>query len=223
MNKPKPMKAAKPGRRKSPKLAPIDWHEYANDAVLNGNMSTLFHRPPTEDPSAYASPEALVEIEKRTKPAPESPKPAAGGKPTVVMLPTVTEGPGPAVGTERLRRAKPIRKLQDALTLAGQVLYQAMYGAVEGSAAVECAKGYRQLAAETHLDKDTVRDLIADFKAKGMVREIGGYNPDTRSPKTYEVLSGQAILKMWREAGLEFVTSGRQRPEFCSAQGQIYR
>ena len=66
---------------------------------------------------------------------------------------------------------------------------------------VECAKGYRQLAAETHLDKDTVRDLIADFKAKGMVREIGGYNPDTRSPKTYEVLSSQAILKMWREAG----------------------
>jgi len=33
--------------------------------VLNGNMSTLFQRPPTEDPSAYASPEALVEIEKR--------------------------------------------------------------------------------------------------------------------------------------------------------------
>jgi hypothetical protein len=223
MNKPKPMKAAKPSRRKSPKLAPIDWHEYANDAVLNGNMSTLFHRPPTEDPSAYASPEALVEIGKRTKLTPEAPKPVGGGKPTVVMLPTVTEGPGPAVGTEKLRRAKPIRKLQDALTLAGQVLYQAMYGTAEAGEPVECAKGYRQLAAETHLDKDTVRDLIADFKAKGMVREIGGYNPDTRSPKTYEVLSGQAILKMWRDAGLEFVTSGRQRPEFCNAQGQIYR
>ena len=57
----------KPNRRKpaSQKLEPIDWKEYANDAVLNGNMSTLFHRPATEDPSAYASPEALLEIEKR--------------------------------------------------------------------------------------------------------------------------------------------------------------
>lgn len=215
MNKPKAMKEApKQSRRKSGKLAPIDWHEYANDAVLNGNMSTLFHRPPNEDPTAYASPEALVEIEKRTRLPVEAPKPTAGGKPTVVVLPTV--------GPDAARKAKPLRKIQDALTLAGQVLYQAMYGSPEGAAPVECAKGYRQLAAETHLDKDTVRDLIADFKAKGMLREIGGYNPDTRSPKTYEVLSSQAILQMWREAGLAFVTSGRQRPEFCSAQGQPF-
>jgi hypothetical protein len=223
MNNPKAMKAPKPSRRKSGKLAPIDWHEYANDAVLNGNMSTLFHRPANEDPSAYASPEALVEIEKRAKLTPEGAKPPAGAKPTVVSLPTVPANPPPAAVPENTRKVKPLRKVQDALTLAGQVLYQAMYGAAEGTKPVACAKGYRQLAAETHLDKDTVRDLIADFKAKGMVREIGGYNPDTRSPKTYEVLSSQAILKMWREAGLAFVTSGRQRPEFCSAQGQPYR
>ena len=61
------MKPEKPNRRKTSvnKLEPIDWHGFANDAVLNGNMSTLYRRPPTEDPSAYASPEALVEIEKR--------------------------------------------------------------------------------------------------------------------------------------------------------------
>ncbi len=223
MNKTKPVNEPKSNRRKAPKLAPIDWHEYANDAVLNGNMSTLFHRPPNEDPTAYASPEALVEIGKRTRPGAEGSKPAAGAKPTVVTLPTVPVPSEPAAAPEKLRKAKPIRKVQDALTLAGQVLYQAMYGASEGTTPVACAKGYRQLAAETHLDKDTVRDLIADFKAKGMVREIGGYNPDTRSPKTYEVLSSQEILQMWRDAGLEFVTSGRQRPEFCSAQGQPYR
>jgi len=65
MSDPRPMNPPKPNRRSANKLEPIDWHEYANDAVLNGNMSTLFQRPPTEDPSAYASPEALVEIEKR--------------------------------------------------------------------------------------------------------------------------------------------------------------
>src|SRR5664279_780926 len=61
------MSTLKQSRRKSgpEKLEPIDWHEYANDAVLNGNMSTLYHRPPSEDPTAYASPEALLEIEKR--------------------------------------------------------------------------------------------------------------------------------------------------------------
>ena len=53
-----------------------------------------------------------------------------------------------------------------------------------------------------------------------MVREIGSYNPDTRSSKTYEVLSRPAILQMWRDAGILFVTAGRQRPEFCTAQGQ---
>ncbi|MCU1339647.1 MAG: hypothetical protein JWO19_5228, partial [Bryobacterales bacterium] len=61
------MKPPKQSRRKpsASKLEPIDWREFANDAVLNGNMSTLYRRPPTEDPSAYASAEAMIEIEKR--------------------------------------------------------------------------------------------------------------------------------------------------------------
>jgi len=203
----------KPNRRKpdTKKLDPIDWREYANDAVLNGNMSTLFHRPPTEDPTAYASPEALLEIEKRTG-RPVGSAPAAG------ILPALEP-----VTLDKPRKVKPIRKIQDALTLAGQVLYQAMYGPGEDSAPRQCAKGYRQLAAETHLDKDTVRDLIADFKEKGILREIGGYNPDTRSSKTYEVLSGPAVIELWKEAGFSFVTAGRQRPEFCTPQGQVYR
>ena len=229
----------KPNRRKQDarKLEPIDWHEFANDAVLNGNMSTLFHRPPTEDPTAYASPEALVEIGKRTGRAPGAP-PTAGAEPTVSAPPSAGAQPAaaqpaaaepaatlrtvptiPIAGPEKPRKVKPIRKLQDALTLAGQVLYQAMYGGGEGSGPRECAKGYRQLAAETHLDKDTVRDLIADFKARGILREIGTYNADTRSSKTYEVLSGSAIVQKWRDSGLCYVTSGRQRPEFCTAQG----
>jgi hypothetical protein len=64
------MNAPKQSRRKNgaKKLEPIDWHEFANDAVLNGNMSTLYQRPASEDPTAYASPEALVEIEKRGRP-----------------------------------------------------------------------------------------------------------------------------------------------------------
>jgi hypothetical protein len=118
------------------------------------------------------------------------------------------------------KKVKPIRDVHDALTLAGRILYKAMYGPPEGTDARHCAKGYRQLARETHLDKDTVRDLIAEFKDKGIVREIATYDPDTRSSKTYEVQSSQAILDLWREAGLFFVTSGRQRPEFCTAQGQ---
>ena len=206
MNKTPP---TKPNRRKpaSQKLAPIDWHEYANDAVLNGNMSTLFHRPATEDPSAYASPEALLEIEKRApKPASVTPPPPVRPLPVPVAV----------VG----KKIKPLRTIQDALTLAGQILYQAMYGVPEDAGPRACAKGYRQLAAETHLDKDTVRDLIADFKAKGMLREIGSYNPDTRTSKTYEVLAPSAILEMWRDAGILYVTAGRQRPEFCTAQGQ---
>ena len=237
-----PSPPTKPNRRKpgANKLEPIDWHEYANDAVLNGNMSTLFHRPPTEDPSAYASPEALVEIEKRATRV----DPAAAGKVGDVRAnapaaqPATPQGsPAPApkdtpkaadlhlvpiTGQPALkgRKIKPLRNVQDALTLAGQILYQAMYGTTDGTAVRLCAKGYRQLAAETHLDKDTVRDLIVEFKSKGMVREVGSYNPDTRSSKTYEVLSGPAILERWREAGILFVTSGRQRPEFCTAQGQ---
>ena len=238
MSNPMPNPPTKPNRRKpgANKLEPIDWHEYANDAVLNGNMSTLFHRPPTEDPSAYASPEALLEIEKRLSGQSAVAPPATGGvsqetvavEPTVgtkvdaadpvVAIPAATHASWPAA--LKSKKIKPLRNVQDALTLAGQVLYQAMYGVADGTAARLCAKGYRQLAAETHLDKDTVRDLIAEFKSKGMVREVGSYNPDTRSSKTYEVLSGPAILQMWREAGILFVTSGRQRPEFCTAQGQ---
>jgi hypothetical protein len=245
MSNPMPNPPTKPNRRKpgANKLEPIDWHEYANDAVLNGNMSTLFHRPPTEDPSAYASPEALLEIEKRAVRvdpgkrvnAPVAP-PSTGGvlQETVAVEPTVgtkidASDPIAAIPAAtnasfpvslKSKKVKPLRNVQDALTLAGQILYQAMYGVADGTAARLCAKGYRQLAAETHLDKDTVRDLIVEFKSKGMVREVGSYNPDTRSSKTYEVLSGPAILQMWREAGILFVSSGRQRPEFCTAQGQ---
>ncbi len=279
------MSDAKPNRRKSAarKLEPIDWHEFANDAVLNGNMSTLFHRPPTEDPTTYASSEALLEIEKRSSrptaglepsvesfeatdltativssqptmgptpavnpppitrqpisapvslpPAVDTP-PVLGPRPTVDLVsasafpqPTLTSKPpvysGPTVGSKR--KIKPIRDVQDALTLAGQVLYKTMYGAPDGARSKSCSKGYRQLAAESHLDKDTVRDLIADFKEKGMVREIGTYNPDTRSSKTYEVLSYKAILQLWRDAGIHFVTTGRQRPEFCTADGDPVR
>lgn len=246
MSDPRPMNPPKPNRRKpgANKLEPIDWHEYANDAVLNGNMSTLFQRPPTEDPSAYASPEALVEIEKRATrvghaPAsgrlsggltgetacPTTPTPTDGAEPVEGSLPA--EGTSPTVGTKltvvplegKSKKVKPIRDVYDALTLAGRILYKAMYGPPEGTEARHCAKGYRQLARETHLDKDTVRDLIAEFKDKGIVREIATYDPDTRSSKTYEVQSNQAILERWREAGILFVTSGRQRPEFCTAQG----
>jgi hypothetical protein len=230
MSDPRPMNPPKPNRRSANKLEPIDWHEYANDAVLNGNMSTLFQRPPTEDPSTYASPEALVEIEKRTTYrlaaglTGEIACPAEGASPTVgtklTVVPSGTDDRFSSSVIEKGKKVKPIRDVHDALTLAGRILYKAMYGPPEGTEARHCAKGYRQLAAETHLDKDTVRDLIAEFKGKGIVREIATYDPDTRSSKTYEVQSNQAILERWREAGLFFVTSGRQRPEFCTAQGQ---
>ena len=123
------------------------------------------------------------------------------------------------MGLEKSKKVKPIRDVHDALTLAGRILYKAMYGLPEGTEARQCAKGYRQLAAETHLDKDTIRDLIAEFKSKGIVREIATYDPDTRSSKTYEVQSSQAILARWRGDGVFYVTSGRQRPEFCTAWG----
>jgi hypothetical protein len=226
MPEPTPMHPSKPRRKAGAhRLDPIDWREFANDAVLNGNMSTLFHRPPAEDPSAYASPEALVEIEKRARVA-VPPAPAVSVEPPAAVEPTLSSGPSvglkPVVPGKLAAKVKPLRDIYDALTLAGQVLYQAMYGPPDGTAAArQCAKGYRQLAAETHLDKDTVRDLIVEFKAKGIVRQIGSYNPDTRSSKTYEVLSGPAILEQWRQVGYYFVTSGRQRPEFCTAQGEI--
>src|ERR1035438_5901524 len=276
------------------RLEPIDWHEFANDAVLNGNMSTLYNRPPTEDSTAYASPEALVEIEKRVGRPVEGAVvvgfdaavshvvniPTVGGVPTVgteticggteqeslapslsivpadiptvCAIPTVglkhtvgaeqespapslavlptdaptvgaepTVGIKPTVGMDGKRRVKPIRDVQDALTLAGHVLYKAMYGAPDGAKSKSCTKGYRQLAAETYLDKDTVRDLISEFKDKGIARETSTYDPDTRSAKTYEVLSYKAILQIWRDVGIVFVTTGRKRPLFCTAQGEL--
>src|ERR1041384_5715726 len=114
------MTTAKQSRRKPSvrKLEPIDWHEFANDAVLNGNMSTLFQRPAAEDPSAYASPEALVEIEKRGvrpggagsviefgTPAP-SDRPTVGQEPTVCPEPTV--GAEATVGTEHTVGPNPV-------------------------------------------------------------------------------------------------------------------
>jgi hypothetical protein len=146
-------------------------------------------------------------------------KPTVGMKLIVGIEPTV--GQEPTVGMEVKRRAKPIRDVQDALTLAGQVLYKAMFGPPDGAKSKSCTKGYRQLAAETHLDKDTVRDLICELKDKGIVRETETYDPDTRSAKTYEVLSYKAILQIWRDAGLLFVTAGRRRPAFCTAQGEL--
>jgi hypothetical protein len=267
------MKTANPNRRKSAnKLEPIDWREYANDAVLKGNMSTLFQRPAAEDASAYASDEAMVEIGKRTRAAgpPVGGKPAVGVAPTVgtqppggtgvapaVSLPTGSNGPTvviePAAGlqpTEGMdasaapsgaveavptegvtptagrpptvgRRIRPIRGVEDALTLAGQVLYRAMYGPPGRGESRTCAKGYRGLAAETYLDKDTIRDLIAELKGKGILRETGTYNPDTRSSKTYEVLSSESAVALWRAAGIDFVTVGRQRPAFCRQDGVL--
>jgi hypothetical protein len=170
MPNPRPTNPPKPRRKTGAhKLEPIDWHEFANDAVLNGNMSTLFHRPPTEDPSAYASPEALVEIEKRAQRAvtspPEPPASAEAAAPTVGIQPAASAQPVlvPVEEPGKSRKVKPIRAVNDALTLAGQALYQAMYG-TEGAEARHCTKGYRQLAAESGLDKDTVRDLIVEFK-----------------------------------------------------------
>jgi hypothetical protein len=341
------MSTRKQSRRKGGpnKLEPIDWHEFANDAVLNGNMSTLYRRPDTEDPTAYASAEALVEIEKRSNrssqgaipvdsDAPITPtagttpavstEPTAGTTPTVGTEPTVgtmpavgaepTVGITPAVSTEATvgveppvvpsstptvgqaptagppptiestptvgmepaeiaeplqdpdrvaptmgigptvgpavpnvpavsittkptvgiqqapgfaptvgpvrKKVRPLRDVQDALTLAGQILYKVMYGMPDDGRSKSCSKGYRQLAAEAHLDKDTVRDLICEFKEKGIVCQVGTYDPDTRSAKTYEVLSERSILQIWRDAGLSFVTTGRNRPAFCNALGE---
>jgi hypothetical protein len=286
------MNPKKQSRRKgvANKLEPIDWREFANDAVLNGNMSTLYRRPPAEDASAYASPEAMIEIEKRVKDTgpvearrgpgepyvptagstpishvsiPVGTEPTEGMVPTVSPEPTVglmpagptsapalnvavlqlptaplkptvglrqavgstrpnesapTEGFVPTVGLNKNKKVKPIRTVQDAITLAGQVLYKAMLGAGDAPR-TSCTKGYRQLAAETHLDKDTVRDLIVEFKQKGILHETATYDPDTRLSKTYEVLAPQAVLQAWRESGVLFVTAGRQRPLFCSAAG----
>jgi hypothetical protein len=240
------MNEKKPNRRKTSaqKLEPIDWREFANDAVLKGNMSTLYRRPADEDPTAYASPEALVEIEKRigrslppdstptvgllppeAAPSTVGTLPTEGLPPTVGPIPVVSDsrptvGSIPTVGPSGRRKVKAIRDVHDALTLAGQVLYKAMFGSPDGAPSRSCTKGYRQLAAETHLDKDTVRDLIAEFKEKGILRETATYNPDTRSAKTYEVFSHEAVLRTWRDAGLHFVTAGRQRPMFCTATGE---
>ncbi len=293
-------KKQSPRKTKANKLEPIDWREFANDAVLNGNMSTLYRRPPSEDPSAYASPEAMLEIEKRvSRPAPDSepteaiepanrqiptvgveptvalkfqdrtvlavglvpavgatptagvkpagltkptggPQPTAGtpnkAQPTEATTPTLgisstveseptassfpTAGLEPTVGLKTNKKIKPIRTIHDALTLAGQVLYTAMLGSPD-AARTTCTKGYRQLAAETHLDKDTVRDLIVEFKQKGILHETATYDPDTRLPKTYEVLAPHTVLQAWNDSGILFVTAGRQRPLFCSASGNL--
>src|SRR5205085_7368869 len=107
--------------------------------------------------------------------------PTVGPQPTVSTIPTV--GMQSTVGIVSKRKARPIRNIEDALTLAGQVLYKAMYGVPDNSRRKSCTKGYRQLAAETHLDKDTVRDLIREFREKGIVRETRTYDSDTRSAK----------------------------------------
>jgi hypothetical protein len=245
------MKPAKQRRRKSStgKLEPIDWREFANDAVLHGNMSTLYHRPANEDPTVYASHEALAEIEKRSGGQRQgavvldfvTPKSRTISVPTVgpeipetdTSVPTVglemqaAADPvqrfdiQPAVGLSVHRHFKPLRDVQDALTLAGQVLYKTMYGAPDGGRSKLCTKGYRQLANETHLDKDTVRDLIGEFKDKGIIRELRSYNPNTRLSKTYEVFSYKTILQAWRDAGLGYVTTGRKRPIFCTEDGKL--
>ena len=309
------MNPKKPSRRKTnaSKLEPIDWREFANDAVLNGNMSTLYRRPPSEDASAYASPEAMIEIEKRvtrsvpdpgvvqgdseaptvgpdltvSSPPAEASAPSEGAsppvglvppadstagppaptvglihtvgtqlgdervsvgerptvgkkptaqpkegavptfKPTVGDIPTVgimpAEAAKPTVGAKKDKKVKPIRTVHDALTLAGQVLYGAMLGAASQASTTSCTKGYRQLAAETHLDKDTVRDLIVEFKQKGIVRETATYDADTRLSKTYDVLSPEVVLNGWRQAGILFVTAGRQRPLFCGPDGTLLK
>jgi hypothetical protein len=51
-----------------------------------------------------------------------------------------TAGIRPTVGLAKRRRIKPIRDVQDALTLAGQVLYKAMYGAPDGAKSKSCTK-----------------------------------------------------------------------------------
>lgn len=240
----------KPGSRKSKqKLEPIDWRELASDAVLNGNMSTLYHRPQAEDASAYASEEALDEIQRRTGRSFPAPEPAESSEPSESPVPAVgietPVGTGqhmksslpapsasivpslgyiPSVGSRRItiapsRKIKAINDVYDALTLAGQILYKAMYGVPDTSPSKNCCKGYRQLAAETNLDKDTVRDLIADFKQKGIVKEIESYDPDIRLAKTYAVLSGRSAVQLWRNAGIQYVIPGR-KPVFCDGSGQ---
>src|SRR5690349_8026524 len=96
------MSTPKQSRRKTgtAKLEPIDWHEFANDAVLNGNMSTLYQRPLSEDPTTYASPEALLEIEKRAvRPLPKSSLREIHA-PRSVEAVTPTVGTGLTVGLE---------------------------------------------------------------------------------------------------------------------------
>jgi hypothetical protein len=174
----------------------------------------------TEPPGRAGQPGSAMEKQPRTAAsvAAAGPVPTAGPISPVGMVPAA--GTLPTVGVGLKSRIKPIREIRDALTLAGQILYRAMYGVSEAAASRTCTKGYRQLAGETRLDKDTVRDLIREFKEKGIVREIGTYDPDTRSAKTYEVFPEGAIIETWQKAGVAFVTAGRQRPAFCSAHGQ---
>src|SRR5664280_2816300 len=89
------------------RLEPIDWHEFANDAVLNGNMSTLYNRPPSEESAVYASPEALVEIKKRIGRPAESAV-VVGFDATFLSVDKPTVGGGPTVGTSKKRGKKSI-------------------------------------------------------------------------------------------------------------------
>ena len=116
-------------------------------------------------------------------------------------------------------RVRELQEVQDAMTAAGQLLYLAMYGSYRDEGAVKvCRKGYRELADRAHIDKDTVRVLIEDFKEKGIVREIGTYDAKANLGKTYEVLSFGAIKELWRNAGILHVTQER-RPMLCDAAG----
>src|SRR5450631_4123255 len=121
------MSTLKQSRRKSgtEKLEPIDWHEYANDAVLNGNMSTLYHRPPSEDTTAYASPEALLEIEKRAGRPDAGPTVGRGGTAGITAVRDDDEVGSsdpdsrvPAVGSVPTMGKEELRDLNLATTLA---------------------------------------------------------------------------------------------------------
>ena len=202
-------------RHKKRRLEPISLEELENSASITGLEAVLrFEVPvvsapavPTVGPEPTVGVEPTVCPEPAVGPAPTvSPEPTPGPPPTVGLAPTV----GPA------RKIKRIVVVEDALTAAGALLYRCMHGEPSGAAQV-CAKGYRQLAAETRLDKDTVRDLIVEFKTKGILVETATYDPDTRSSKTYRVLSPPAILDLWRHSGIFHVTG--RRPILCDPAG----
>ena len=151
--------------------------------------------------------------------------PPVAANPSVAPSPTVgftpPDRPVPPVGlrsTVIAKHVRPIRLVQDALTATAFLVYDRMYGAANGLGVKICAMGYSEIARDTGRHKDLVRDIIADLKSKGIVREIDKYDADTRKPKTYEVLSFGSVLQLWREAGICYVTKAR-RPIFCDSQG----